>query len=297
LSRRRRSSIDETQHELMEIPTRVDPFLRWAGGKRRLVSSLLRALPSDVKQRTYHEAFVGAGSLFLAAQPRKGVLSDANPHLIACYQNIKDSPQLVARYLLAHRRNDCEDYYYEIRDCYNRAGFSAAQAARFIYLNKTCFNGIFRVNKAGEFNVPYGFKDAPVLPSEAELRLVSALLARTQLFARPFEESLNSLGQSDFVYLDPPYPPLNGTSFFTHYTSDRFGEADQRRLATAVSLISSNGAKFMMSNADTDLIREIYAGYRIQQIKVRRYITCKSIKHNVAELIITNYPVGNLSND
>lgn len=258
---------------------------------------LLHALPSDIRERTYHEVFVGAGSLFLAVQPKKAVLSDANGHLIACYEWIRKSPDLVASYLQQHLSRNKKKYYYEVRDLYNRSESSAAQAARFVYLNKACFNGVFRVNMKGEFNVPYGYKEPPLIPTRGELRTVSDLLKGSTLHARPFEIAIEAVGEDGFVYLDPPYPPLNGTSYFTHYTAERFGELDQRTLASAVKELHRRGAKFMMSNADTEMIREIYADEHFQflEVSVTRYVTCKAKKHRASELIITNYPVPEYS--
>jgi len=269
----------------------LDPFLRWAGGKRRLLSYLLHALPPKIEELEYHEPFVGAASLFLAVQPKKAVLSDANAHLIACYEWIRKSPDLVAEYLQRHLGKNSEDYYYEIRKLYNRTESSAAQAARFVYLNKACFNGIFRVNMKGEFNVPYGKKEPPAIPTRDELHAVGKLLEGTALHARPFEAALEEVGKGDFVYLDPPYPPLNGTAYFTHYTAERFGEADQKKLATAVRDLDKRGAKFMMSNADTKLIRQIYSGHTFLEVSVTRFVSCKAKKYRAKELIITNYMV------
>ena len=252
---------------------------------------LLRALPEDIGSRTYVEPFVGAGALFLALRPSVARLSDANSHLIACYEAIRLQPDLIYEYLCAHRARNSQEYYYAVRSIYNRSGSSSAQAARFIYLNKTCFNGIFRVNRQGAFNVPYGHKDPPHLPTRGELRQLSRLLRPASLDARDFEEVLSETGRNDFVYLDPPYPPINGTSFFTHYTTDRFSEVDQHRLADAVHALAGRGAKFMMSNADTTLIRELYAAFRIVPLTVTRYITCKAVKHRADEVVITNYPV------
>lgn len=138
-----------------------------------------------------------------------------------------------------------------MRDLYNRSGFSAAQAARFIYLNKTCFNGIFRVNCEGRFNVPYGWKQPPAIPTAASLRAISGCLRLAEISAEPFEISLQKVGPGDFVYLDPPYPALNGTSYFTHYTRDRFSNEDQNRLAELVAMLHRRGALFLMTNADT----------------------------------------------
>lgn len=176
---------------------------------------------------------------------------------------------------------------------YNRSTNSAAaQAGRLIYLNKACFNGIFRVNQKGEFNVPYGKIQRPALPSPEELRSISRALKSTRLFAAPFEQVLLSLKRNDFVYLDPPYPPLNSTSCFNHYTPDRFSESDQRKLARLVKVLHYRGCLFMLSNADTKLIRHLYKKFKITKIPVIRYITCQKVRQKVRELVITNYEVS-----
>jgi DNA adenine methylase len=271
-----------------DVP-KIGPFLRWAGGKRQLRKILLNFLPEDIDQRTYREPFLGGGSLFFAIQPKSAVLSDANEHLIRCYEFVRDQPSLVARYLRLHGAKDGETYYYRVRDKYNDSQYSAAQAARFIYLNKTCFNGIFRVNSKGKFNVPYGRKDSPAIPDAAELVSVAAALKSASLHALSFEKALENSTRGDFVYLDPPYPPLNGTAYFTHYTSERFSEQDQKNVADRLHDLDKGGCLFMMSNADTPLIRRLYRKYELVSLPVIRYLTCKSVRHKVKELVITNY--------
>lgn len=278
-------------------PNPIEPFLRWVGGKRRLVPVLLRALPRDISNLVYHEPFLGAGALFLAMQPGRSRLSDANKHLIDCYVAIRDKPAHLSNYLREHALQTSEDYYYQIRNLYNDAKPSAAQAARFIYLNKTCFNGIFRVNRQGAFNVPYGWKEPPRLPDSRHLQRASVALRHSKLRARDFEDALADVKADDFVYLDPPYPPLNGTAYFTHYTADRFDENDQRNLAECVASLHKRGAKFIMSNADTPLIRELYRRYTLSGLSVTRYVTCKSHKHRADELLIANFPIRPLADD
>lgn len=268
------------------------PILRWAGGKRYLIQELLSQLPPRVNQRRYHEPFLGAGSLFFALNPQRAVLADANEHLVRCYEKVRDDPDGIAIYLREHAKNTGEKYFYQVRRLYNSSSFSTAQAARFVYLNRTCFNGIFRVNRQGEFNVPYGWKEPPPLPDRAHLREAGIALENAKLHAVPFEEALKYVRRNDFVYLDPPYPPLNGTANFTHYTADRFDTTDQARLALEVRRIADLGALFMMSNADTYLVRRLYAGFAMKRLKVTRFITCKAVKHAVRELLITNYDVG-----
>ncbi len=272
---------------------RVKPFLRWVGGKQQIVARLIKKLPEDIDSRRYIEPFVGAGSLFFALAPRAAALSDLNEHLIHCYESIRDEPGRVAYYLGRHRRLSCRDYYDQQRQIYNqnnlKARTSVAQTARFIYLNQACFNGVFRVNKKGEYNVPYGQKDHLALPSLEHLRTVSHLLQSAQIRCASYKDVLVTLGESDFVYLDPPYPPLNGTAYFTHYTKDRFGAEDQEELAHLVAETSERGCKFMMTNADTMEIRKLYSRYSIESLHVTRFVTCKKQRHKVSELVITNY--------
>jgi DNA adenine methylase len=267
--------------------TAVTPFLRWAGGKRQLAQTLLRFTPPDVQSRTYREPFLGGGSLFFALKPQLAILSDANEHLIRCYEFVRDQPHLVARYLRFHASKTAEDHYYRVRTNYNSGSFSAAQAARFIYLNKACFNGIFRVNNRGQFNVPYGWKEPPSLPSIAMLKAVSNILRPARLVAETFEAALESAASNEFIYLDPPYPPLNGTAYFTHYTMDRFLTKDQEKLAQCVYTLDKLDCLVMISNADTPLIRNLYRRYEITSLSVTRYLSCKAKKHQVRELIIT----------
>lgn len=195
----------------------VSPILRWVGGKVKIVRRLLKFLPHDIDKRLYREPFFGAGALFFALQPKKAFLSDLNEQLIQCYRYVRDNPTGVSRYLQGHLAKASENYYYDIRDRYNRFSFSAAQAARFIFLNKTCFNGIFRVNREGKFNVPYGWKEPPHIPTCSKLKDISSVLQRSKLDALSYEKVLGNVSARDFFYLDPPYPPLNGTSNFSRY--------------------------------------------------------------------------------
>lgn len=269
----------------------VRPFLRWIGGKRHLTSRLLSLLPEDAHNRVYHEPFLGAGSLFFALQPRRAVLGDANPQLIDCYLAIRDTPHLVARYLAQHASSHSKKYYYRLRAAYNLGGAPAVQAARFIYLNAACFNGVFRVNTVGEFNVPIGCKKTLLLPSRGTLLVIARILRRARLHAAWYDTLLSRVGRSAFVYLDPPYPPLNGTSYFTHYTLERFTPEDQNSLASSVEALHEVGARFLMTNADTALVRQQYAGFTITPLEVTRWVSCKAERYRVRELAITNYNV------
>ena len=267
----------------------VKPFLRWAGGKRRLVPFLLNSVPSDVNRGIYWEPFLGAGSLFFALRPRQAVISDRNADLIACFRAVRDHPDLVLQYLRMHAVRTSKDYYKKIRSRYNKARDSISKAAMFIYLNKTCFNGIWRVNRKGEFNVPYGFKEPPAMPSKTDLLAASIALKNAEIRAEDFRDVLTGVQSGDFVYLDPPYPPLNETSYFTHYTKDGFCEDDQEAVARMATLLANRGCRVMIFQAKTRGTVKSFNGWRIEVVSVVRWITCKSKRHRVKEIVITNY--------
>lgn len=272
-----------------ETALRAKPFLKWAGGKRKLIPLLVSHLPKDISHRRYVEPFLGAASLFFEVGPDRALLSDANPFLIAAYVGIRDHADAVRKELREHIRLHSKLHYYQTRDCYNRLKHSAAQTARFIYLNKTCFNGIFRVNTKGMFNVPKGSKDHPILPSREEFQAIADALSHADLSVGDFSTTLANVAPSDFVYLDPPYPALNGTAYFTHYTSDRFGSEAQEKLADEVKRVHNLGASFLMSNADVESIRTLYAGFDMISVPVQRFVSCKGKRTHVSELLIKNY--------
>jgi len=266
------------------------PFLKWAGGKTQILRQLMSFLPENCANRTYHEPFLGAGSMFFGVRPRTAHLNDANPLLIRCYESVRENPELISHYLQEHRRSDSENYYYHIREIFNNAKrFSTAQAARFIYLNKACFNGIYRVNQQNHFNVPYGHKPSLAIPTTEELSQVAQALETAVLYNGSYETVLANANEGDFVYLDPPYPPLNGTSYFTHYTPERFTHEDHVRLADVFKKLSQRGCLVMMSNAKTERISQLFEGFNFYTLDVIRYISCKCKKHRVEEVVITNY--------
>ena len=254
-----------------------------------MVARLLDMVPALGSRATYFEPFVGAGSLFFALAPEIAVLGDANPHLIDLYRNLARAPE---RFIASFRKlaaSDSELDYYRVRDEFNAGRSSTVRAARLLYLNRTCFNGVFRVNRAGKFNVPYGHKARPVFPSREELLAAAGALSKVQFVAASFEKSVRHAKRGDFVYLDPPYPPLSGTSFFTHYTVDRFTEFDQLALADCFAELHGRGCKLLMSNADTPFIRSLYARYATRKLSVIRWVSSASAKNRVRELIVSNY--------
>lgn len=265
-------------------------FLKWAGGKRRMTNRLLPFAPPDAAERVYHEPFLGAASMFLAIRPKRAYLADLNEDLISTFRFVRDQPALVARYLRHHARNNSEQYYYSVRNQFNSATtYSCMQASRFLYLNRTCYNGVFRVNLEGDFNVPYGRRRTTLFPTRQHLAIVSAAFRYARLEVASYDRSLQRPQPGDFVYLDPPYPPLNGTSFFRHYTPERFSDAQQEDLAEHCLQISRSGCLLMMSNADTPFIRDLYAAFHLHALPVTRWISSKNEKHAVSELVITNY--------
>jgi DNA adenine methylase len=269
----------------------MKPFLRWAGGKTHLIDKLLKFVPYDFADRTYREPFLGGGAMFFALCPPQAILSDLNSDLINCYKMIRKYPGLVSRYLSGYSERHSAAFYYEIREQYNisKSSLSVEQAARFIYLNKASFNGIFRVNKNGKYNVPFGKRTNLALPSLDQLVSFSNILKNAELFASSFEEILNDAQEGDFVYLDPPYPPLDGTSYFTHYTKERFGENDQLKLFEVACYLRRRHCLVMISNADILKIRKYFKNWNMSTLPATRWITCKAKKFKVNELVITNY--------
>jgi DNA adenine methylase len=268
------------------------PFLRWAGGKRKLVPTLAKFIPEDLNKRRYWEPFLGAGSLFFALRPRprQAVLLDANEHLIDCFWSVRENPREVRRQLVKHEKNHSREYYYRVREQYNEAHErTCAQAARFIYLNKASFNGIFRVNEEGRYNVPFGSERLRRLPDLKQLTAVSRTLWRTSLRKGDYRDVLAHATKGDFVYLDPPYPPLNGTAYFRHYTKGRFSIEDHEKVAALARKLARRGCIVMISNADTDSIRRLYTEWSLLPVKARRWVSCLSNKQLAPELIITNY--------
>lgn len=277
----------------LKNPT-IKPFLRWAGGKTKSIPFLEQHLPDNFSSITnYYEPFLGAGSLFFYLNPTNAFLSDDNRDLIECYNAVKKKPQLISRYLNQHLSNNCKEYYYDMREKYNISNYSFTKAALFIYLNKTCFNGIWRVNKKGEFNVPYGFKEPPSLPSKKDLQNVSRTLANVKLIHKDYKKAVNGAKNGDFFYFDPPYLPINGTSNFTHYTKDRFSKQDHTELALLAKKLSLKGCYVLISNSDNSYIRSLYQNdFNIFELEVTRWIRADGKRYKVKEIAITNYSVN-----
>lgn len=259
------------------------PILKWAGGKQALADRLVACFPARFER--YFEPFVGGASVFLALRPRRAVLCDRNAWLVETYQAVRDHADLVARALGA-LPNTREDFL-RIRALDPRSLPPVERAAQLVYLNKTCFRGLFRVNRAGRFNVPYGEYDRRYFdPSNLE-RFASALQG-VELRCGDFEEGLRGITPRDFAYLDPPYHKLGGHSDFNRYTDRPFAERDHERLAEACRDLDARGVRWAVSQSDTPLVRRLFARYRLRPLTARREINLSSSRRDVTELLITN---------
>ena len=273
-------------------PEAPRPFLKWAGGKTQLLPQFQPLYPGSFTR--YREPFLGSGAVFFQVREqfnlKNPVLSDVNSELINTYQVIQTKVEQLIRVLRKHRRCHSKDYYYRVRALNPDSMTSLARAARLIYLNKTCFNGLYRVNSHGGFNVPMGrYEDPPILDAP-NLRSVSASLQGVVLKTSPFRDVLDYCRQGDFVYLDPPYHPLSATSYFTAYTDGSFTSRDQEKLSEVYRELSERGCLLMLSNSDSPLIHKLYSGFRFKKVAARRNINSKAERRgHISEVVVLNY--------
>jgi len=266
------------------------PVLKWAGGKTRLLPELRSRLPA--RWGRYYEPFAGGAALFFALAPRRGVLGDANPDLIDVYRALAASSAAVIRGLRRHEARHSEKHFYETRSLWNtqRSKWTLSKrAAAFVYLNKTCFKGLWRVNRAGEFNVPMGrYADPPICVPDA-LRAVQDVLASAELRPGDYRDTVCDARRGDLVYFDPPYYPASPTAKFTSYTPGTFTEHNQRDLADTARRLASRGCHVLVSNSDTPFIRELYVDFQITRVACNRSInSATSGRGAVNELIIAS---------
>ena len=270
----------------------LSPVLKWAGGKRKLLPSMIERIPDNFSG--YVEPFVGGGAMFFELRSRNliagAVLSDVNSDLISLYTIIRDKPeQLIESLVNIDYRNNREDFN-RAREEFNSDPLPVRKAALMIYLNRHCFNGLYRVNFSGKFNVPFGRYNNPVIPGKEQIMEVSGSLKNVDLKCCDFENSIREAGERDFVYLDPPYQPISETSSFTSYSSGGFEEEGQRRLAKVFRDASSSGVFLMISNSDSPLIRELYSDFKISNILAARNINSNGKgRGKINEVLITNY--------
>jgi DNA adenine methylase len=260
------------------------PVVKWAGGKQALAGQLIRFFPRDFS--TYYEPCVGGGSVFLTLRPRRAVIGDRNDWLLDTYEAIRNDCDRVAD-ILDGLRNTKEEYQH-IRAVPPNSLDLFHRAAHLIYLNKTCFRGLFRVNRHGQFNVPYGAYRRRYY-DRANLRVVARALLSAVLHRGDLERCLAGVRRTDFVYLDPPYYKLGGYSDFNRYTRYQFREDDHRRLAAVCRELDARGVRWAVSNSDTPFVRALFAGYRMVRLATRREINLDSAKRDVSELLILNY--------
>ena len=276
--------------------TPAKPFIKWAGGKRRLVPELMRHVPEDFNG--YFEPFLGGGAMFFALAGSGRLdgadfvwLSDTNAELVNAYNCVQSSLPAVIHRLKSHKEKHCADHYYDVRSWSPKNLQSIDRAARFIYLNKTCFNGLYRVNKKNKFNVPIGKYKNPKICDEDTLRAANQVMQYPgcEVVCESVEASVKLAQPGDLVYFDPPYIPLNKTSDFTAYTRDGFTLRDQEDLRDLALNLKSRGVHIILSNSDTAKTRELYSdGFDLQEVQARRSINSAGSKRGpVGELIIT----------
>ena len=274
----------------------IAPILKWAGGKRQLLSELTRWLPD--RWGTYFEPFIGGGALLveLANQGRldRAVIGDMNPELVNLYRIVKRDPGELSRALSDEKFRNNEETFRQLRTEFNALIGTQKRpvdrAALLVYLNKHSYNGLWRVNRKGHYNVPFGKYARVNLPSYQNLLKFSRMLGGVTLIHADFERITRTAKRGDFVYLDPPYHPLSKTACFTDYTTGGFSFEDQKRLANVFRRLSDKGVRLMLSNSSTPEIKELYNGFSIHTVMAKRFINCNGHKRSGAsELIITNY--------
>jgi DNA adenine methylase len=284
------------------------PFLKWAGGKGQLLDEIAQRLPYELDIgtiATYVEPFLGGGAVFFHIAQRYDCIKhfylfEINEDLVDCYNAVKenvgaliDRLNALQRKFLRKDQSQRKDFYYRVRDDFN----GERDPAKLIFLNKTCYNGLYRVNRKGEFNVPFGDYEKPAICDEKTLVNVSELLQKAEIICGDFEESASWIDDKTFVYFDPPYRPLSRTASFTSYAKEDFDERSQIRLAEFCRRVDGKGAKFLLSNSDPKnedpkdrFFEDHYEDFTVERVKAVRAINCKgSRRGEIRELLITNY--------
>jgi DNA adenine methylase len=262
------------------------PFMKWAGGKGRLLKQLLPLLPEQYGR--YFEPFLGGGAVFFALRPQTAQLSDVNEDLINVWVSVRDRVDALIEDLGRHRHEKA--YYYAVRARDPRLLAPVARASRMLFLNRTCFNGLYRVNRRGHFNVPFGSYTNPDLCPEDKLRAASEALRGASIRSVGYAAAVVDAQAGDFVYFDPPYDPISRTANFTSYTAGSFGDQDQRDLADTFAALDARGVKCMLSNSDTPFIRELYRHWRIETVMAPRAISRNAEgRQAVSEVVVRNY--------
>ena len=272
----------------------VSPFLKWVGGKRQLIPAIMEHLPKNINNLNYYEPFIGGGALFFHLQPQNAFINDFNEELVNVYNVIKDNlPELISD--LKKHKNEA-DYFYEIRSLDRSDEFQnlslVERASRVIFLNKTCFNGLYRVNNAGEFNAPFGRYKNPNIVNEPTLKAVNKFLnsSNVRISTGDYSEILATADENSFVYFDPPYHPISESSNFTGYVQGGWNIFDQIRLREVCDDLHERGVKFLLSNSSAQFIRDQYENYTIKTVKATRAINSNGAdRGEIDEVLIKNY--------
>lgn len=270
----------------------IAPFLKWVGGKRQLMPVIKGLIPKEYN--IYYEPFIGGGAVLFDLQPKRAVINDFNEELINVYKTIKEKPEELITDLKKHINDS--DYFYHIRaldrdDNYEKLS-KIKKASRVIYLNKTCYNGLYRVNNSGEFNSPFGRYKNPNIVNETTIRAVSKYLNNNNItiINGDYEHALNGIKKGAFVYFDPPYHPVSASSNFTGYVQGGFDTSEQIRLKELCDKLTKKEVKFLLSNSATQFIEDLYSSYGIKYVKANRSINSKAKKRGeVDEVLIRNY--------
>lgn len=279
----------------MKIDNIVKPIVKWVGGKRQLLPEIRRRLPSEDSYTTYCEPFLGGGAVFFDIKPEKAIVNDLNEELINLYLVIKNNVEELITDLSRHE--NIPEYFYEIRKLdrdetlFNQMS-NIEKASRTLYLNKTCYNGLYRVNRKGQFNTPFGRYKNPNITNESLLRDLNYYFneANIQFYSQDYADVLEMLEEDSFVYLDPPYDPVSKTASFTDYNKDGFDCNEQKRLKQYCDYLNEKGVKFMLSNSATDFIQELYKDYDVDLVSARRSINSVASKRGeVGEVLVKNY--------
>lgn len=273
----------------------VTPVVKWVGGKRQLLDEITPLLPKRIT--TYCEPFLGGGAVLFSIQPSKAIINDLNTDLITVYEVIRDDVEALIELLKKHENTS--EYFYAMRDMdRNKTSYQALskieKASRLIYLNKTCYNGLFRVNSSGEFNSPFGHYKNPNIVNEPVLRAVSKYFNANNItfYSEDFAKTFSRVRKGGFVYLDPPYDPVSNTSSFTGYNKGGFDKSEQIRLKRCCDELTQRGIKFLLSNSATEFIKELYQEYNITIVKAKRSINADASKRGaIEEVLIRNYEI------
>ncbi len=280
-------TLNRESKQIVDVPR---PFLKWAGGKRQLIQQVDEFIPGNYNK--YIEPFVGGGALLFYLLPKKAIIIDNNQELINCYQVIKNSLAELIESLRTHKNE--KEYFYKIRALDRdpdkfRSLSDIEKASRTIFLNRCCYNGLYRVNSKGQFNAPFGRYKNPKFCDEKNLNAVNIALQNVEIYKDTFEKCLDFAEKGDFIYFDPPYHPISSTAYFTSYTKESFSQEAQQRLFKIFKKLDDRGCKVMLSNSHNDFIKKLYSGYAFRTIYAKRAINSKASKRGkIKELLILN---------